>query len=87
MDSEHGLAWCENYKVHESFKTLTILNTYLGGDWNPKTTQIWFQVGSSTWAEQLLRLKGVSIKPTTQIHKVIFALRKLSENPNPDSND
>ena len=28
------------------------------------------QVGSSTWAEQLLRLKGVSIGPTTPIHKV-----------------
>jgi len=41
MDGEHGLAWCENYKV-----------------------------GSSTWAEQLLRLKGVSIGQTTPIHKV-----------------
>jgi len=51
MDSEHGLAWCENYKV-----------------------------GSSTWAEQLLKLKGIAIGPTTQIHKLAEELFPVEEN-------
>ena len=45
-----------------------------------ETTLSRFQVGSSTWAEQLLKLKGVPIGPTTQIHKLAEQLFPVIEN-------